>query len=160
MNKTNLRDIAYTGKQFMYRLGVETLDLLVRYTRAGIDVYGKQFAAYSRKYRERKGAGKIPRQSSLQTNPVDLTLTGDLLNNAKVHEVFNDGVRLGWADQQSVDKLKSNERVKGRRIVKTVGFPFNKKVEKNFNKRVVNKIEDNINSTKLKKRIKVNIRLS
>jgi len=71
----------------MITLGNTIADWVRKWTKAGKDVYGNRFKAYSAKYANRKAAGKAGeltkkgkgrRQSSNSTRP-NLTLTGDML---------------------------------------------------------------------------------
>lgn len=50
----------------------------------------------NRSYKERKAAGVFPRQASRQTNPPDLTLTGDFLRDLKVTDARECGATIGW----------------------------------------------------------------
>lgn len=71
-------------------LGLEVIDRIKTRTRAGLDVNGELFVDYSPGYakqREAYGRG---------TAVVDLTVSGDMLNNLVVLDADKRSVTVGW----------------------------------------------------------------
>jgi hypothetical protein len=59
-------------------------------------------------YAEKKAAGDFKRQASRQTNPPDLTLTGDFLRDFKVTDARDNGATVGWPAQGAKVEWNAN----------------------------------------------------
>ena len=87
MSVFNLKDILkFTMTDLKVRSEV-IKDTHLRQIESGIDANGKQFPPYTRRYKNKKAAGKAhPSQASREISPPDLTLTGKMLSEFKVQD--------------------------------------------------------------------------
>lgn len=77
--KFTMRDLKVRGEVIK--------DIHLRQIESGIGADGKQFPSYTRRYKNRKAAGKAhPSQASREISPPDLTLTGKMLSEFKVQD--------------------------------------------------------------------------
>ena len=85
MKIPDFKQIVKFGKAFYKRLGEETVKKHVNYIRSGKDVEGKDYLIYSKSYARKK---KVSR------NNVNLTATGNMLKNIKLHPVSDSMLNL------------------------------------------------------------------
>jgi hypothetical protein len=85
----SLDDLSLVTADDMREIGLLQREAIYRRTIAGQDVKGQAFAPYSHAYAVQKGS-----------THVDLTVSGNMLNQLQVIEVGEDGdkpfVKLGW----------------------------------------------------------------
>jgi len=107
-----LSDVNNRTTLFWRTLGNKFVRLMKDMTAAGLDYEGRKFPPYSdkqgpawlaaqgwdnRSYKERKADGvAAPRQSSRQTDPPNLMLTGDMLRDLKVVATNKTHALVGW----------------------------------------------------------------
>jgi hypothetical protein len=119
---------------FWYKLGnevVQKLRTLGQKKFKGIKPFGKY---KSKKYIQKKGAGKIPRQVSRQTAKVDLTLTGEMWADLQAVVQRGKGVWVGWLQAgENLNKVINNMKL-GRIIFNDKEIP--KEVETLVDKQV------------------------
>jgi len=108
-----LHEIPVLSREWWERIGNRARAKLVSRTKAGKDYLGRQFRPYAKGYRELKQKNEMKRQSSVQTNPPDLTLTGDMLRDCQVLEVSKEHFKIGFPT--FAERVISNEE-RGRAI--------------------------------------------
>lgn len=74
----------------MREVGLLLRERVVSRTRSGVDVRGNGFRGYSADYAEQKAA-------ELGAGPVNLTVSGNMLNDITLLETTTKSVSLGWA---------------------------------------------------------------
>jgi hypothetical protein len=84
-NFTALSAIALTTVEDMREIGLLARERIYNRTIAGKDAEGNTFAPYSEGYAKAKGS-----------TFVDLTVSGNMLNQMQIVEVDEDSVSLGW----------------------------------------------------------------
>jgi len=85
----------------MKAVAIEATKIIKERTAKGVDVHGGDFAPYSAKYaREKGGSGR-------NTSPVDMTVTGALLNDLKLLRVVDSThAIIGWEGQHRQYQFK------------------------------------------------------
>ena len=94
-NFPSLERVELITRQDMADLGAALLLRIRQRTARGVDAEGQPFAPYSTRYRETKGAYTLGAKASV-VGPVDLTVTGEMLNAMTVVEATESTVTLGW----------------------------------------------------------------
>ena len=89
-NFTTLTDLAQPTAEDMRQIGLMVRERIVRRTRQGLDADGMAFAPYSPEYAKRKAA------SLGSASPVNLTVSGAMLNQLQIVKVEPGKVTLGW----------------------------------------------------------------
>ena len=82
--------VEFLGAQEWRQIGLYAIELIRRRTARGLDATGSPFADYSEGYRLAREEYGRP------TSPVDLTVSGDMLNGLQVVDVAKHSVTLGW----------------------------------------------------------------
>jgi len=101
MPKRELKDLAKLGREFWRKLGNTMVGKVKKRTEQGKGVDG-DFKAYSKEYAKAKAAGKTisgddqKRQSSFQTDPPNLELTGDMMRALVLLESDANSATIGW----------------------------------------------------------------
>ena len=119
MSVYKLKDILkFTQTDFKIRSNL-LKDLHLRQIESGIDASGKQFPAYTPRYKKLKAAGKAaPGQASKETSPPDLTLTGKMLSEFKVIDyrgaVFGDELVIKYGIESGKEAVKMEALSQGR----------------------------------------------
>lgn len=85
-----LTSIAVTTPDLMREVGEMAIRLIQARTRQGRDADGQAFAPYSPKYAKRKA------KETGTSGTVNLTLSGDVLNDLQVIEATKTSVLIGW----------------------------------------------------------------
>jgi hypothetical protein len=83
--------VRFTNAEIMRELGLEVRELIRRRTLRGISADGTPFRPYAATYHQQKtkALGKA--------SPVDLTVSGQMLNALQIVEVTDRSVTLGFA---------------------------------------------------------------
>lgn len=85
-----LTELRLTNREVMTEVGRLAIETIVRRTRQGVGSQGQALAPYSQGYARLKAA-------ELGTaSPVNLTVSGDMLNSLQIIEVDDTSVTLGW----------------------------------------------------------------
>ena len=138
MAKT-LRDIPTFTKQFWKGVGDEVADRIrVHTTKGGKDVFNKNFIQYSTGYAERKP--KLFRGGTNFGSKVNLTLSGDMMNNLQTRGFTKDSVIVGWSGTNA-QKIQWNADM-GRVVTKS-SMPVTKGIQRFILKEVDRFIEKN-----------------
>lgn len=87
------------GKVAMKKLGERIADHIRKRTRSGRDERGRPFKPYSAAYAKRKGSAKV-----------DLTLSGDMLDDIQPLNVTDKSVRVGNKSDKLADRAAYNEK--------------------------------------------------
>lgn len=82
--------VEFTNEQIMREVGLLARDLIRRRTQRGISADGSAFTPYSPQYRTQK------QQQLGKSSPVDLTVSGGMLNALQIVEVTKTTVVLGF----------------------------------------------------------------
>ena len=82
--------IKLTNKDLMREVGLLVRERIVRRTRQGISTDGAPFKPYTASYRRQKTA-------ELGEGPVNLTVSGSMLNDITITSVTDDEVELGFS---------------------------------------------------------------
>jgi len=83
---------------------------------------GRKMAKYSAAYALVRSKGKAKGQSgSLQTAHVDLTVTGQMMNNLKVIKTGTRAAKIGFSNKEAQDKANNTTNLKGTWIKPTKG---------------------------------------
>lgn len=85
-----LDQIPLTNRQLMREVGLLARERIVRRTRQGIGTEGRAFEPYSEAYR-------LQKSQELGTTPVNLTVSGAMLNDITITKVEDDSVELGFS---------------------------------------------------------------
>ena len=85
----SLANLQIVTRAQMQEIGLLLRERIVRRTMAGQDAEGQPFAAYSPDYAKRKG-------EALGTDAVNLSVSGEMLNNLAVVDVTDRSVTLGF----------------------------------------------------------------
>jgi hypothetical protein len=85
-----LDQIKLTNRDLMREVGLLVRERILRRTRQGISTDGAPFEPYSAGYREKKAA-------ELGAGPVNLTVSGSMLNDMTITKVTDDEVELGFS---------------------------------------------------------------
>jgi hypothetical protein len=95
---------------------VAAVSLIQRRTAQGVDMHGRPFVSYSRRY------GALKAESGRNVDPPDLTLTGQMLRNLKVKTATSSTdatfggrsreIRIGFDGQHRRSRLRRNRRGK------------------------------------------------
>lgn len=80
----------FVDKDLMRNIGLLARELIIRRTAKGLDENGVPFKAYSASYREQKAA------ATGKASPVNLQVSGDMLNALTIVEVTDKTVSLGF----------------------------------------------------------------
>ena len=138
MAKT-LRDIPTFTKRFWKGVGDEVADRIrVHTTKGGKDVDGVKFKPYSTGYAERKP--KLFRGGTNFGSKVNLTLSGDMINNLQTRGFTKDSVVVGWSGTNA-QKIQWNADM-GREVTKP-SMPVTKGIQRFILKQVDRFIEKN-----------------
>ncbi len=138
MAKT-LRDIPTFTKRFWKGVGDEVADRIrVHTTKGGKDVDGVKFKPYSTGYAERKP--KLFRGGTNFGSKVNLTLSGDMMNNLQTRGFTKDSVIVGWSGTNA-QKIQWNADM-GREVTKP-SMPVTKGIQRFILKQVDRFIEKN-----------------
>lgn len=119
-------------------------------TEKGNGAAGK-FKPYSASYADRKAAGKFKRQSSTQTGPPNLELTGDMMRDLKTTDIAADGVSVGWP--AFGERVRFNAEMG--RPLSTPPDPFVKSALRLIDQRVKSILRSQLNGTRGVKVIRV-----
>ena len=138
MAKT-LRDIPTFTKRFWKGVGDEVADRIrVHTTKGGKDVDGVKFKPYSTGYAEREP--KLFRGGTNFGSKVNLTLSGDMMNNLQTRGFTKDSVIVGWSGTNA-QKIQWNADM-GREGTKPA-MPVTKGIQRFILKQVDRFIEKN-----------------
>lgn len=85
-----LAETPLTSRELMREVGLLARERIYRRTVSGRDQFDAAFAGYSAGYEERK------RQELGSANPVNLQVSGDMLNAMTITEVTENTVTLGF----------------------------------------------------------------
>jgi len=85
-----LAQIELSNRQLMREIGLLARELIVRRTLRGVDENERSFAPYSAGYRAQKAA-------ELGAGPVNLQVSGAMLNAIQIVELEEDSVTLGFS---------------------------------------------------------------
>src|SRR5690242_13054381 len=98
----------------LQRAAAHAVGIIRRRTAKGIDVDGQQFVSYSTKYAEKRA------QSGRKSNPVDLTLGGDMLAGMTVLEVTPERALIGFQGSSTPYAFVRIRTAKGKASTKRV----------------------------------------
>lgn len=130
-------------------IGEEISNIMRVQTEKGKDVNNKKFKAYkSKKYAMAKKNKKFKRQSSTGTR-VDLTLTGDMLQDLQVVKATKDSVRIGFPSEAA----KVHGNADNGRHISTASTPIPAKAAKELKKLLDAQIKSNLNKVSGRTRI-------
>lgn len=86
----SLTDVKFSSKELMREVGLLVRELVVRRTRQGIAATGERFAPYSTGYALQKA------KALGSAAPVNLTVSGGMLNALQVSDVTDTSVTIGY----------------------------------------------------------------
>jgi hypothetical protein len=89
-NFGSLEEFITVAAEDMREIGLMTRERIVRPTLRGVDASGVPFAPYSMRYYAEKSA------ELGSADPVNLQVSGNMLNHLQVVEVAENRVTLGW----------------------------------------------------------------
>jgi hypothetical protein len=94
------KDVKLTTRQRNKSGGLRLVEQIVDRTRRGESADGVRFIRYSQRYADQKGVG---------TNEVDLTASGDMLDNLTVVSADTDSIVLGWRSDKLAERAAALE---------------------------------------------------
>jgi hypothetical protein len=94
------KNVKLTTRQRLKTGGLQLCDQIRERTRNGTSADGVRFIRYSEAYAKRKGVG---------TNDVDLTVSGELLDQLTVTEVDPNSIVLGWRSDNLAERASMLE---------------------------------------------------
>lgn len=89
-NFKSLVDLELVTTEDMRELGLLARERILERTAQGVDANGVPFAPYSAGYAKQKAA-------ALGSGPVNLQVSGNMLNHLTITDVTDESVTLGWA---------------------------------------------------------------